>query len=158
MISALSLLMLLLGSFLPAAQAQEALGTEGALEPSGEKTIGEYLMALDGDDAGDRLMAARVLRGQLRRALRMLDRGQPGTLAHDDARALMIELDERLPEACLNALAYPNVAFLAAEMLAMLEIRSAAPAVERALAQEARKGPRRRMEAALALLTAPEGM
>lgn len=141
-----------------AARAQEALGADEGVKPSGDKSVAEYLMDLDGDDAGDRLMAARVLRGQLRRALRTLERGRPGTLAHDDARALMVELDQRLPEACMNALAYPDVAYLAAEMLAMLEIRSAIPAIELALQREEKKRRQERINESLLILRAlPEG-
>ena len=143
----------------PEVWAQDALGGSGeAPKPSGEKSIAEYLMELDGDDASERLMAARVLRGHLRRALRTLDRGRVGTLSHDDARALMVELDQRLPEACMNALAYPDVAYLAAEMLAMLEIRSAIPAIELAMQREEKERRQERMAESLAALRAlPEG-
>jgi hypothetical protein len=138
----------------PTGMSDDMMGGGNQPGPSTQKSTADYLMDLDGEDSSDRLLAARVLRGQLRRALKAEDRAREGSLAYDDARSLLVELDERLPEACLNALAYSNVVAPCAEMLAMLEIKEAIPRIEQALALETNKRKRERIEAALAELRA----
>lgn len=119
-----------------------------------EKTTADYLRLIDGEDASDRLLSARVLKGQLKRALHKLEHGRPGSLSHDDARALMVELDERLPEACLNALVYSNVAAACSEILAMMEVRAAEGPIGEALSRETRKHAKKRIAAALSIIQA----
>ena len=145
---------LLLSLFPMVLAMDDPMGAGGTPTPSAssDKTTAEYLSDLDGDKPSDRLLAARVLQGQLRRALRTEARGKVGTLAYDDARAALVELEQRLPGACSNALAYANVVAPCAEMLAMLDVFDAIPAIEAVLATETRKGPLRRITEALAML------
>lgn len=126
---------------------------EGQSGPSPEKTLGDYFQDLDGDNAGDRLAAARVLRGMLRRTLRRVDEGREGTLAWDEARSVLFELEERIPPACLSALEYDNVVAPCAEMLAMLDVDAA---VEPLRARAASLPESRRAERVQAALTALE--
>lgn len=145
---------LLLSIFPMVLAMDDPMGTGGTptATSASDKTTAEYLSDLDGDKPSDRLLAARVLQGQLRRALRTEARGRTGTLAYDDARAVLVEMDQRLPGACMNSLAYANVVAPCAEMLAMLGVVDAVPAIEAVLATETRKGPLRRITAALELL------
>lgn len=118
--------------------------------PRTEKTLSEYLSDLSNDDDNKRLFAARVVRGRLRHDLRVLERAREGSLAYDDARLELVELESRIPGSCIVALSYPNTVALCADMLAWLEVSDARPALEEALARETRRGVRPRIEAALA--------
>ena len=124
-------------------------GRDAAPASDPQKTVGEWLGLFEAEDGPDRLRAARVLKSQLRHALRVEAHGRPGTLAHDDARSLLVELEDRLPGAARVALTYPNTVALAAEMLAMLEIEDARPDLERALAAEQRPPVVKRIAGAL---------
>jgi hypothetical protein len=118
------------------------------------KTTAEYLSDLGGDNAPERLFAARVLRSQLKTALRTEAHSKPGSFANDEARAALVELSDRIPNACLSVLNEDNVVSPCADMLAMLEVTSALPALERRLAVETRKGPHKHLAAAIATLKA----
>lgn len=146
-------LLLLLAALLYAAPAA-ALDAENPQGPKVEKTTADYLAELEGESAPDRLYAARVLRGQLRRALRVEARGEPGSIPYEEARALLVELEARLPQACTAGLKADNIVAPCADVLAWLEVRSALPALRERLATETRKGPRKRLERAIATLDA----
>lgn len=133
-----------------------ALDVENPQATTASKTTADYLHDLEGESAPDRLYAARLLRGLLARALRTEARASPDTIAYDDARALLVELEGRLPTACRTALRYDNAVAPCADILAMLDARSALPALRERLAEEDRKGPRRRLERAIAALEAAE--
>ncbi|MFZ5477236.1 MAG: hypothetical protein ACOZNI_10730 [Myxococcota bacterium] len=123
--------------------------------PAGDtspKTTGELLSDLTGESGPDRLYAARVLRAQLVRALNAEARAKEGSIAHDEARAALVELEARLPEACTAALEHDNVVAPCADVLARLDVTAAVPALEARLAKETRKGVRKRLEAAIAEL------
>ncbi len=85
------------------------------------KTLSDYLADLGGDDAPERLYAARTLRGEARRALHAIARTPADSLASLNAQSVLVEVDARLPLACRSALQYANSAPLCAEMLADLE-------------------------------------
>lgn len=119
---------------------------------SPDKTTADYLLDLDSDDASDRLLAARVLEGLLKRSLRTVEHARPGSLASDDAKAALVELEERLPSTCSDALSYDNVVAPCAEMLAILAYKPALPLIQAAAEKETRKGVKKRLDAAIELL------
>jgi hypothetical protein len=147
-----ALLLLVLLAPLPAFAIDQ---TQPDVGSSSQKTTADLLGDLHSDGGPDRLYAARALRSQLKRALRVEANGREGSIPLDDARSLLVELEERLPPICTDALDSPQVAAPCAEMLAMLDVEEAAPAIERALQAETRKRPRRRLERALAALQHP---
>ena len=146
----LALLLLLLP--LPAFAIDQ---TQPEVGSSSTKTTADLLADLHSDGGPDRLYAARALKSQLKRALRVEARGREGSIALDDARSLLVELEARLPEICTDALDAPAVAAPCAEMLALLDVKEAAGAVEAAYTTETRKGPKKRLAEALAELRAP---
>lgn len=136
------------------ALAQETQGpdTGPENEPSPTKTTAELLTDLREDEAADRLFAAKALRTQLKRALHVEAHGKPGSFVAEDARSLLIELEERLPAACTDALRFPNVVKPCADILAWLEATDSLPALEAAFAVETRKPVLRSLEQALTRL------
>lgn len=131
-----------------------AMDAENPQAPKSEKSTADLLSDLDGDEAPDRLYAARVLRGQLRRALRTEARGRVGSIPYEEARALLLELDLRLPEACTSALQFENTVGPCADMLAWLQVRDALPKLRERRAAEERKRVQKRLDAAIATLEA----
>ena len=148
-----SLLFLLVAT--PALAQETEDPASSSPQPNGQKSTAQYLTELDGDDAPERLYAARVLRGQLRHSLAVEAHARPGSLASDDARAVLVELIERLPIACTNALAFKNTVASCADVLVMLDARGSLPVLEQTLAGETRKGARKHLEKAIAALTSP---
>lgn len=141
---------------LPAHAAEPEMND--AAPAQAQKTTAELLSDLSGDNASDRLYAARALRGVLAQAQRAIDHAPAGSLAHDEGLATLDELEQRLPDQCLMALQFKNVVALSAEMLAMLNDRDALPAVQEVAATETRKGVKRRLDnvvAALSVLSGP---
>jgi hypothetical protein len=136
--------------------AAPALAIDEPQNPAGQdvsqKSLGDHLGDLVGESAPDRLYAARVLRGHLLRALKIEARGREGSFALDEARAELVELEERLPEACRAALKHDNVVAPCADVLAALDVTAALPELKERLAVETRKGVRKRVEAAIAAL------
>lgn len=134
--------------------ATQAWAVDGEEAPTAQpaKTTAEYLIDLSGEDHAKRLYAVRVLRGQLHDALRVVEHGNPNGIAYDDARAALVELNARVPDACMAAIRYPNSLGPCADMLAWLEVRDAVGPLKIALAGETRKGVRKHVEAALAAL------
>lgn len=144
---------LIFALFSTVALAQEQPPMDPA-DPSGPKSLGDYLIELDGEDPSERLMAARSLRGHLRRALNTEARANVGSIAYDDARSLLFELETRLPEVCMHGLSFRNVVAPCADMLGWLEVQEALPALQTALAAEDRKRVQKRIEAAIAAIQA----
>lgn len=133
------------------ALAVDPIGDDEVRQTStSDKPLAAWLADLTSDDDNKRLYAARVVHGTLRRDLRITTRAREGSLAYDDARAEMVELEERVPSACIVSVDYSNTAALCADMLAWLEVTDARPALEQALAKESRQSVRKRLEAALA--------
>ena len=132
--------------------ADDPMGGAPSNPNSQDKTTSDYLLDLDGDDASDRLLAARVLEGLLKRSMRTIEHAKPGSLASDDAKAAMVELEERIPDTCSDALSYDNVVAPCAEMLAILGYQPALPLIQAAAEKEKRKGVKKRLEAAIELL------
>jgi hypothetical protein len=110
-----------------------------------------YAHDLRGADVSDRLYAARVLHSRLRLALRDARRGAPGSLRQDDALATLDDLETEVAPACIEALAYRNVAVHCATMLGLLEHSEATPALEALLAPESGASARLRRRAQQAL-------
>ena len=150
-----ALLLSLLLLPLPAFAIDQTEPTEPGTGGSSTKTTSDLLADLHGDEGPDRLYASRALRSQLKHALTVEARAPEASFAYDEARSLLIELEERLPSICAEALTSRQVAAPCAEMLAMLDVKSAIPAIETALAAEPRRRPHARMAAALATLVAP---
>lgn len=149
---------LLLGAALAllalSAAPAHAVDVQSEAAVQSNKSLSDYLGDLEGSSDPDRLYAARVLRGELRRALRTEAKAAPGSLAQLDARALLVELSDRLPRACTTGLRYKNSVGPCADMLAMLEATEALPALREALKGETRRGPRKSIENAIAALEA----
>ncbi len=120
-----------------------------------QKTTAELLSDLSGDNASDRLYAARALRSMLAHAQHAVTHAPEGSLARDDGLATLDELEQRLPDQCSAALQFKNVVALSAEMLGMLNHRAALPAVQAAAATETRKGVKRRVDRVVAVLSGP---
>ncbi len=114
-----------------------------------QKSLTDYLTDLESDSDPDRLYAARVLRGELKRVLRTEAKARAGSLASLDARATLIELEERLPRGCRVALQKVNSVAPCADILALLDVKAAVPELQGVLAVEKRKWVRRHLEAAL---------
>jgi hypothetical protein len=148
-LSRLLLCALALLSFAPLAHA---IDEQSETQPSTQKSMGDYLSDLEGDSAPDRLYASRVLRGNLRRALHAEATARPGSMRYDDARAALVELEERLPHACITDLAQANVVAACADILAMLDVKEAVPPLQALLATEKRKGVLKHIQAALTTL------
>lgn len=141
-----------------AAAVSDPVGTSSTAAPAtvGAKTTAMLLADLRSDDDSDRLYAARALRAQMKRALRVEARGASGTIAADEARSVLFELEARVPDACRAGMVeHPNVVAACADMIAWLEVDDAEPLLRAALAAETRKGVRRRIERALASVAAP---
>lgn len=135
------------------ALAVDPLGDDEVRQTStSDKPLTQWLTELTSDDDNKRLYAARVIHGTLKRDLRVTTHASEGSLAYDDARAEMVELEERVPSACIISVDYSNTAALCADMLMWLEVTEARPALEQALAKESRKSVRTRLEAALAAI------
>ncbi len=148
----LALLALLALAALPGAARAVDVQSDAAVVST--KSLGDYIEDLSGDSDPDRLFAARVLRGELKRALRVEARAAEGSLTQLDARALLVELGARLPDACSAAVRFKNTVEPCADILAMLEVRGALPILREILANETRKGARKHLEAAIAALEA----
>lgn len=119
-----------------------------------QKSLPDYLADLEGDSEPDRLYAARVLRGELTRVLRVEAKAPAGSLASLDARAILIELEDRLPRACRSGLQKLNSVAPCADILGLLDVKEAVPEIQAVLAVEKRKWVRRHLEKALARLGA----
>ncbi len=151
----LALFATLIAAFILGASPALAIDEQSETSVASTKSVGEYLSDLEGDSAPDRLYASRVLRGNLKRALRVEATAREGTLIYDDARAVLVELEVRLPTACMSSLNQKNVVSACADILAMLDVRAALPSLQALLAGETRKPVRKRIELAIATLTSP---
>lgn len=136
-------------AFAPVALAVD-VQSDAAIQSN--KSLGDYLADLGGSEDPDRLFAARVLHGELKRALKTEARAKPGSIAQLDARALLVELLDRLPRACASAIRYQNTTATCADIHALLEDPAALPILREVLGGETRKGVRKRLEAAIAAL------
>jgi len=117
-------------------------------------TFGSYLHKLTGDDRSDRLFAGRVLRRQVRGALRATRRDRPGRLAYDAGLAALDEFDRELAPACIATLDVRNVAGLCADILGLLETQAALEPLREARAGEERARTQRRIDRAITRITA----
>jgi hypothetical protein len=148
---ALIVLAAVAGTRAPPARALD-VQSEAAVQSS--KSLGDYLDDLEDESDPDRLFAARVLQGELARALRTVDRAPEGSLAWLDARALLLELEERLPRACTAAVRFRNTVAPCADILARLEVTTALPALREVRTLETRRAVTKRLDAAIAALEA----
>ena len=103
------------------AQPPEPTGQPETTPSSKAKTLSDYYADLGGDDASERVFAARYLKSELLRHTWTYRHAGPDSIAHLDARSALTELDTRIPQSCESALNFPNTAVLCAEMLAELE-------------------------------------
>lgn len=147
-------LLLMLALAAPMARASDTdVGTTSPAQA--QKTTAELFSDLAGDNGPDRLYAARALKSQLVRAQHAVAHAREGSLARDDGLATLDEFEARLPEECRAALKFRNVVAPAAEMLALLGTRDALADVQAAAATETRAGVKRRLDRAVAELSAP---
>lgn len=145
-------LALLLAAGLALAPAARAVDVQSEAAVQSNKSLGDYLADLSSTEDPDRLFAARVLLGELKRNLRVVDRAKPDSIAYLDAQALLVELDERLPRACATAVRFKNTTAACADIFALLEDPTPLPVLREVLAGETRKGVRKHLEAAIAAL------
>ncbi len=153
-IGALLLLSILVFAWMRPAWAVEGDPAKGG--PSIEKRLGDYLADLGGDDGPERLFAARIVKGETRRALAAMNHAPAGSLAALEGRSTLVEIDARAPSACANALTYVNTVVLCAEILADLSHPEMIGRIQAGRALLTDKGARRRVDAALAILAVPE--
>ncbi|GDX81011.1 hypothetical protein LBMAG42_28220 [Deltaproteobacteria bacterium] len=118
------------------------------------KTLSDYLADLGGDDAPERLYAARTIRGEERRALWAIDHAPADSLAALDAQSILVEVEARIPMACRSALLYTNTVPLCAEILADLGHAELLPEVRTARTRVSTKGAIKRVDAAIVRLEA----
>lgn len=131
-----------------------AVDAQSSLQEGSQKEIADYLHDLASDSDPDRLFAARVLKGDLARALRTERHAPEGSLAWLDARSLLVELDARLPDACRVAIRHLNATAPCADIYAMLQYRPALPLLTELRAGEQRTAVQKRLDAAIATLSA----
>ncbi|MDP2313085.1 MAG: hypothetical protein Q8P41_09295 [Pseudomonadota bacterium] len=129
-----------------------AIDEQSELSVQSQKSLGDYLTDVESDSDPNRLYAARVLRGELRRVLRVEANAPAGSLASLDARAILIELETRLPRACRAGLQKLNSVAPCADILALLGVKEAVPEIRQVLTVEKRRWVRRHLESALAKL------
>lgn len=123
----------------------EAAGAAG----TAQKTMGQLISDLNSLTGSNRLYAGRALYTQLHAALRTADHGKEGSIARDEALSKLIELEARIPDSCGAALQYDNVAPSCGEMLAMLGVTSARPALDEAKLRIKANGAQSRIQAAI---------
>lgn len=129
--------------------------TPGESAPqTAQKVLSDYLADLGGDDAPERLYAARTVRGEERRALWAIDHAPPDSLAALDAQSILVEIEARVPMACRSALLYTNTVPLCAEILADLEHVELLPEVRTARTRVTTKGAIKRVDEAIVKLEA----
>jgi hypothetical protein len=145
-------LALLLAAGLALAPPARAVDVQSDVAVQSNKSVGDYLADLSSSEDPDRLFAARVLLGELKRNLRIVERARPDSIAHLDAQALLVELEDRLPRGCATAVRFKNTTAACADIFALLGDPTALPALREVLAGETRKGVRKHLEAAIATL------
>ncbi|MES2637987.1 MAG: hypothetical protein V4850_00835 [Myxococcota bacterium] len=136
------------------ASPAHAVDAQSDVAVQSQKSLGDYFADLEGDSDPDRLYAARVLRGELTRVLHVEAKAPAGSLASLDARAILIELEERLPRACRAGLQKLNSVAPCADILGLLDVKAAIPEIQAVLLVEKRKWVRRHLEKALVRLGA----
>ncbi len=146
----LSLLLALVG-------LARAVDAQSQMAPSSVKTTADYVSDLTDESDPDRVFAARVLRSQVRRVARTVARTREGTLAHEEARAMLVEFDAVLPDACARALAHEGAAAACADILSDLGATAALPALRQARVSATRKPVVRALERAISNLSALPG-
>jgi hypothetical protein len=129
-----------------------AIDEQSELSTQSHKTLSDYFADLESDSDPDRLYAARVLRGELSRALRTEATAREGSLASLDARATLLELETRLPLGCRRGLQKLNSVAPCADILRMLGTKEALPELQTVLSVETRKWVRKHLESAIAEL------
>ncbi len=107
---------------------------------------------LTSEDKGDRQLAARALRRQVRIHLRDAE-GREGSLSQFEALAALQDNHANVAPRCLKVLDKPDLVGPCADILGLLETPQAAAPLRAALQTEARRGPRRRIERALARIS-----
>ena len=120
----------------------------------GPQSFLDLAQDLTSEDKGDRQLAARALRRQVRIHLRDAGRSE-GSLPQLEALAALQDYDAKVAPRCLKVLGKPDLVGPCADILGLLETPEAAAPLRDALAAESRRGPRRRIERALARISAP---
>jgi hypothetical protein len=138
-----------------AAQAPRGPGqdTDAPAAPE-SRTTADYLSDLEGEDERDRVAAARVLRGQLKRSMGVMEHAREGSYRWDQAASAYTELAMRLPAGCTRALAWPATVPACADILGWLEVKDALPPLRKAREGETSKGTLERLDAAIARIEA----
>lgn len=117
-------------------------------------TLQSYLDDLTGSNKGDRLLAARSLRRQVKAALRSANRGPADSFGVQEALVQLEEYDARLAPRCISALERIDTLAPCADILGMLETQDALDALERSLQIATRRGTNRRVDRAVARIQA----
>ncbi len=120
-------------------------------------TMQGYAQDLVGEDAANRVLAARALRRRIKVELRGL-RGPAGSVSRMEALADLADYDNVVAPACIEGLSVANTRRPCADILRMLETRDALPALAAARDAEPRKGVRRRLDRALISIQAAHGV
>jgi hypothetical protein len=132
---------------MPGGASGPAPGTSGP-SPT-PQTTADYLRELVSEQPSKRLFAARVLRDQLRRHLRVETRANPDSIAYLEAVATLGELRARVPSACIAGLGWDNTRAPCADMLGWLLVAEAEGPLVRAAAAETRPAVDRSIQGAL---------
>ncbi len=122
------------------------------------QTLAETASALGSGKSSERRFAARVLRQQVKSALKQSSRGNGTSLLSADALLFLEDADRTLAPRCVTALKHADVRVACAQIIAVLEYHAGRAAIAQAIAQEDHPGRARRLARALRQLdtTAPE--
>ena len=148
----LAILVLLTAALFP--HPAHAVDRQDPRAPATMKTTAHYLTDLSGPEGPDRLFAARVLRGRVKRAVADAS-GDEADIATLEARALLDELARELPGRCAVAMGQESVVPACADALARLDSTASLPALRVARAAATKRRTLRSLDRAIARLEAP---
>jgi hypothetical protein len=131
----------------------EAVGpTRGPIQR--RPTVESYARDLSSSSPAKRRYAARVLLRQIRTARRAAARGPEDDLTRDEARQTLTDCDRVVAPACSSHIALPEVTGPCADILGLLETRSALPQLKEQLQREQRRSVQRRIKRAITTIQA----
>jgi HEAT repeat protein len=114
-----------------------------------QPTLAKFVSDLTGASSAKRALAGRTLLSQVKRARKDAARWPEGDLVRAEALARLTDFDQLVAPACARELRIPEVTSACAEILGLLETRSALPKLEAQLAVEERRRVRRRLAQAI---------
>lgn len=127
---------LLLALTLAAAPSRPPIPPQAESAQLQDRSIEDWARMLRGSDRADRRLAARELLRQVRAARRAAEHARAGSVEELESRQSLAHLREALERPCTVSLEVADVARACAQMLGLLELSSALPALEAALAAE----------------------